>query len=434
MSGVTGIVKIEELRNRIIFTLSMIAIYRLGVHIPTPGVDGAALQKVFESMQGTIFGFFNLFSGGALERFSIFALGIMPYISSSIIMQLLTVVVPHFHELQKEGDQGRKKITQYTRYLTVILCLVQGSAIANQLQNYSNPPVVLEPGITFVIKTVITLMSGTLFLMWIGEQMSERGIGNGTSVLIFSGIAARIPSGVMSALSLYKTHELSLFKILLILLIIVATFFVIILFERAARRIPVQYAKRMVGQKVYGGQSTFIPLKVNVSGVIPPIFASSLIAFPATFAAFTHATWLQKIAGQLTPGALLYEVVFVGLIVFFAYFYTAVVFKTDDVSDGLKKNGGFIPGIRPGESTAQYLDYVLGRITLVGAIYIAGICVLPTLFTQTMKVPFYFGGTSVLILVGVALDTAAQIETFLLTRNYEGFLRHTRVKGRTVTS
>jgi preprotein translocase subunit SecY len=434
MSGVSGIVKIEELRNRILFTLAMVAVYRLGVHIPTPGVDGAALAKVFESMQGTIFGFFNLFSGGALERFSIFALGIMPYISASIIMQLLTVVVPQLHELQKEGDQGRKKITQYTRYLTVILCLIQGFGIATQLQNYSNPQVVLEPGFSFVAKTVVTLMSGTLFLMWIGEQMSERGIGNGTSVLIFSGIAARIPSGIMSALSLYKTNELSLFKIVLILAIIVGTFFCIILFERAARRIPVQYAKRMVGQKVYGGQTTFIPLKVNVSGVIPPIFASSLIAFPATFAAFTSAGWLQNLSQQLTPGALLYEVVFVGLIIFFAYFYTAVVFKTDDVSDGLKKNGGFIPGIRPGESTAQYLDYVLGRITLVGAIYIATICVLPTLFTQTMKVPFYFGGTSVLILVGVALDTAAQIETFLLTRNYEGFLRHTRVKGRAVAT
>lgn len=434
MSALAGIFKIEDLRKKIIFTLTMIAVYRLGVHIPTPGVDGQALQKVFESMQGTIFGFFNMFSGGALERFSIFALGIMPYISASIIMQLLTVVVPTLHELQKEGDQGRKKITQYTRYGTVLLCIVQGMGIATQLQNYTSPQVVLEPGMWFVIKTVTTLTAGTLFLMWIGEQMSERGIGNGTSVLIFSGIAASIPGAIANALSLYRSNELSLFKMALIAAVIVVTFFVIIFVERAARRIPVQYAKRVVGQKVYGGQTTFIPLKVNVSGVIPPIFASSLIAFPATFAVFFKAGFLQKIAQQLTPGALLYEVVFVGLIVFFAYFYTAVVFKTDDVADGLKKNGGFIPGIRPGESTAQYIDFVLGRITLGGAVYIAAICVLPTLFTQTMKVPFYFGGTSVLILVGVALDTAAQIETFLLSRNYEGFLKHTRIKGRAVTS
>jgi preprotein translocase subunit SecY len=431
MSGVAGLIKIEELRKRILFTLAMLAVYRLGVHIPTPGVDGAALKQVFESMQGTIFGFFNMFSGGALERFSIFALGIMPYISSSIIFQLLTVVVPYFHELQKEGEQGRKKITQYTRYGAVLLSIVQGTGIATQLQNYQNPSVVLNPGTNFIVMTVITLTAGTLFLMWIGEQLSERGIGNGTSVLIYAGIAAGIPKGIGSAFSLYRSGELSLFKIILILAIIVITFFAIIFVERGARRIPIQYAKRVIGRKVYGGQNTFLPLKVNVSGVIPPIFASSLLMFPATFAAFSNVAWLQKVTQQLTPGAMLYEILFVGLIIFFAYFYTAVVFKTDDVAENLKKNGGFIPGIRPGEATAQYIDYVLGRITLGGAVYIAAICVLPTIFTQTMKVPFYFGGTSVLILVGVALDTVAQIETFLLTRNYEGFMKHTRLKGRT---
>ncbi len=430
MSGIAGLIKIEELRKRIVFTIVMLAIYRLGVHIPTPGVDGAALKQVFESMQGTIFGFFNLFSGGALERFSVFALGIMPYISSSIIFQLLTVVVPYFHELQKEGEQGRKKITQYTRYGAVLLSIIQGTGIATQLQNYSNPSVVLNPGMTFVVMTVITLTAGTLFLMWIGEQMSERGIGNGTSVLIYAGIAARIPNGIGSAFSLYRSGELSFFKILLIVGIILVTFYAIIFVERGARRIPIQYAKRVIGRKVYGGQNTFLPLKVNVSGVIPPIFASSLLMFPATFAAFSHVTWLQKITQQLTPGAMLYEIAFVSLIIFFAYFYTAVVFKTDDVAENLKKNGGFVPGIRPGEATAQYIDYVLGRITLGGAIYIATICVLPTIFTQSLKVPFYFGGTSVLILVGVALDTVAQIETFLLTRNYEGFMKHTRLKGR----
>jgi preprotein translocase subunit SecY len=430
MSGVAGLFKIEELRKRIIFTLGMLAVYRLGVHIPTPGIDGQALKEVFETMQGTIFGFFNMFSGGALERFSIFALGIMPYISSSIIFQLLTVVVPHFAELQKEGEQGRKKITQYTRYGAVVLSVIQGTGIATQLQNYQNPTVVLNPGSNFVIMTVITLTAGTLFLMWLGEQMSERGIGNGTSMLIYAGIAAGIPGGFGNALSLYRSGELSFFKILLVLAIILLTFFAIIFVERGARRIPIQYAKRVIGRKVYGGQNTFLPLKVNVSGVIPPIFASSLLMFPATFAAFSHVQWLQSVTQQLTPGALLYEILFVSLIVFFAFFYTAVVFKTDDVAENLKKNGGFIPGIRPGEATAQYIDYVLGRITVGGAAYIATICVLPTVMTQSMKVPFYFGGTSVLILVGVALDTVAQIETFLLTRNYEGFMKHTRLKGR----
>jgi preprotein translocase subunit SecY len=434
MSGIEGLVKVKELRKRILFTLAMLAVYRVGVHIPTPGVDGAALQQVFASMQGTIFGWFNLFSGGALERFSIFALGVMPYISSSIIFQLLTVVWPYLHDLQKEGDQGRKKITQYTRYGTVLLCLIQGYGIATGLEHYNNPMVVTHPGLAFRLLTTITLAGGTIFLMWVGEQMSERGIGNGISLLIFAGIAARIPQGIGSTLSLYRSGELSFFKILIVLAVIVVTFFVIIFVERGARRIPIQYAKRIVGRKVYGGQNTHLPLKVNTSGVIPPIFASSLIMFPATFATFFPSEFMRKFTAQLQPGALLYEILFVGLIVFFCYFYTAVTFKTDDVSDNLKKYGGFIPGIRPGQPTAQYIDYVLSRITLGGAVYISAICVLPTLFTQTMKVPFYFGGTSVLILVGVALDTVAQIETFLLTRNYEGFMKHTRLKGRAAYS
>ncbi len=430
MSGIEGLVKVAELRKRILFTLLMLAVYRIGIHIPTPGVDGDALQQVFANMKGTIFGWFNLFSGGALERFSIFALGVMPYISSSIIFQLLTVVWPYLHDLQKEGEQGRRKITQYTRYGTVLLALVQGYGIAAGLEQYTNPPVVMDPGMGFRLLTMLTLMTGTLFLMWVGEQMSERGIGNGISLLIFAGIAARIPQGIGSTLSLYRSGELSFFKILLVLAVIVATFFVIIFVERGARRIPVQYAKRIVGRRVYGGQSSRIPLKVNTSGVIPPIFASSLIMFPATFATFFPHPFLQKVVSQLQPGALLYEVLFVGLIVFFCYFYTAVAFKTDDVAENLKKYGGFIPGIRPGQPTSQYIDHVLSRVTLGGAVYIAAICVLPTLFTQTVKVPFYFGGTSVLILVGVALDTVAQIETFLLSRNYDGFMKHTKVKGR----
>jgi len=433
MAGAEGIVKIPELRKRILFVLTTLAIYRIGVHVPTPGVDGAALEQVFANMKGTIFGWFNLFSGGALERFSIFALGVMPYISSSIIFQLLTVVVPHFHELQKEGDQGRKKITKYTRWGTVVLCFIQGFGIAKGLE-HTNPPVVLNPGLHFELFTVLTLTAGPLFLMWLGEQMSERGIGNGMSLIIFAGIAAGIPSGLGSTMALYRSGELSFLRLLLIGLVILATFFAIIFVERGARRIPVQYAKRIVGRKVYGGQNTHLPLKVNSSGVIPPIFASSLLMFPATIATVFPAGWMQSITSQLQPGGMLYDVLFVALIVFFAYFYTAVTFKTDDVSENLKKYGGFIPGIRPGQATAEYIDYVLSRVTLGGAVYISAICVLPSLLSQFLNVPFYFGGTSVLILVGVAMDTMAQIETFLLTRNYEGFMKHTRVRGRSAYS
>lgn len=430
MSGADGLVKIPELRKRILFTLAILAVYRIGIHIPTPGIDSVALQQVFANMKGTIFGWFNIFSGGALERFSILALGVMPYISSSIIFQLLTVVWPYLHDLQKEGEQGRKKITQYTRYGTVLLCLVQGYGIASGLEHYNNPAVVTDPGLAFRLMTTITLTAGTVFLMWLGEQVSERGIGNGISLIIYAGIAASIPGGLGSTFALYRSGELSFFKILMVLAVIVGTFFVIIFVERGARRIPIQYAKRIVGRKVYGGQNTNLPLKVNTSGVIPPIFASSLIMFPATVGTFFPSPAIQRFTSLLQPGGLLYNVLFVALIVFFAYFYTAVTFKTEDVSENLKKYGGFIPGIRPGQPTAQYIDYVLSRITLGGSVYIAAICVLPTFLTQTLKVPFYFGGTSVLILVGVALDTVAQIETFLLTRNYEGFMKHTRLKGR----
>lgn len=430
MAGTSGLVKIPELRKRILFSLGMLAIYRIGVHIPTPGVDGAALQLAFANMQGTLFNWFNLFSGGALERFSIFALGVMPYISSSIIFQLLTVAWPYLHELQKEGEQGRRKITQYTRYGTVVLCIVQGYAIATGLEVSMQPSVVLVPGFAFRALTTITLMGGTLFLMWVGEQISERGIGNGISLLIFAGIAARIPSGFTNAFSLYRTGELSLIKLFLLAALGVGTFFAIIFMERAARRIPVHYAKRVVGRTVYGGQSSHIPLKINTAGVIPPIFASSLIMFPATIANFLPGSRFKEWVSALAPGSMLYEVIFVGLIVFFAYFYTAVAFKTDDVAENLKKYGGYVPGVRPGQATIEYIDHILGRLTLVGAVYIAGICVLPTILTQGLKIPFYFGGTSLLILVGVALDTVAQIETFLLARNYDGFMRHARVLGR----
>jgi preprotein translocase subunit SecY len=430
MSGASGLVKIPELRKKIIFTVITMAVFRIGVHIPTPGVDGAALQAAFANMQGTIFGWFNLFSGGALERFSIFALGIMPYISASIIFQLLTVMVPYLAELQKEGEQGRKKITQYTRYATVLLCFVQGFGIATTLQAYSSPPVVLEPGFAFKLMTTITLTGGTMFLVWLGEQISERGIGNGTSLIIFAGIAARIPQGFTSGISLIRSGELSLGKTALVLALILATFFIIIFFEQASRRVPVHYAKRVVGRKIYGGQNTHIPLKLNTAGVIPPIFASSLLMFPATIGTFVAAGALQTVSTWLAPGGWLYEVLFVGLIIFFCYFYTAVVFKTEDVADNLKKYGGFVPGIRPGENTIRYIDYVLSRLTLVGAIYMSLICVIPTIMSQALKVPFYFGGTSVLILVGVALDTVAQVETFMISRNYDGFMKHARIKSR----
>jgi preprotein translocase subunit SecY len=434
MSGIQGIVKIVELRKRILFTLAVLVVYRFGVHVPIPGADGEALKQFFITNSNTIFGMFNMFSGGALERASVLALGVSPYISASIIFQLLTVVVPKLGELQKEGDQGRKKITQYTRYATFGLALVQGYALAGGMAAMgvqNGMPVVPHPGQSFQLLAALTLATGTVFVMWLGEQISERGIGNGISLLIFAGIAASIPSGVAQALSLYRSNELTLMKLALIAAIIVAVFYGIIFVERGSRRVPVQYAKRVVGRKVYGGQNTHIPLKVNTAGVIPPIFASSLIMFPATFATFfPNSTFLQNLTSQLTPGALLYEILFVGLIVFFAYFYTAIQFKTDDVSENLKKYGGFIPGIRPGQPTADYLDHVLSRLTLGGAIYIAAVCVLPVLFTQSMKVPFYFGGTSVLILVGVALDTVAQIETFLLQSNYEGFMKNTRIRGR----
>lgn len=430
MSGTEGLVKIPELRKRIILTLSLLAVYRIGIHVPTPGVDSAALTQFFQNAKGTIFSWFNLFSGGALERFSVFALGVMPYISSSIIFQLLTVVWPYLHDLQKEGEQGRKKINQYTRYGTVLLCLIQGYGIAAGLEQMTNPPVVLQPGVSFRLLTMLTVTAGSIFLMWLGEQITERGIGNGTSLIIFSGIAARIPSGFSNTMGLFRSGEISFFTLLLVGLIIVATFALIIFVERGQRRIPVQYAKRVVGRKVYGGQSTHLPLKINTSGVIPPIFASSLIMFPATIATFLNTEWMQRIRTSLQPGGMLYDVLYVGLIVFFCFFYTAVTFKSDDVAENMKKYGGFIPGIRPGKKTAEYIDHVLSRITLGGAIYISLICVLPSLLAERAKVPFFFGGTSVLILVGVALDTVAQIESYLLTRNYEGFVRGARIRGR----
>jgi len=433
MAEVLGMPK--ELTRRILFTLGMLAIYRVGVHIPVPGVNIVALQQFMENLRGTAFGLFNVFTGGAFEKFSILALGVMPYISSSIIMQLLTVSWPYLAELKKEGEAGNKKITQFTRYGTVLLCIVQGYAISTWLSSGSGGvQVVMNPGLGFTIMTIVTLTTGTIFLMWLGEQMTEKGIGNGISLLIFAGIVSGLPGSMATVFKLWRTGEMPIFKVALLFFVVLVVFYIIIFVERGNRRVPVQYAKRVVGRKVYGGQNTHIPLKVNTAGVIPPIFASSLIMFPSTIAQFFPNQYVKNFATWFQPGALIYNLLFVGGIMFFCFFYTAIVFKTDDVADNLKKYGGFIPGIRPGTATAEYIDYVLTRITTGGALYISLVCVLPTFLIDRLNVPpnvaGLFGGTSVLIMVGVALDTVAQIQTHMISKNYDSFKKHTRVKGR----
>jgi preprotein translocase subunit SecY len=425
--------KIPELRRRIFFTLAMLAVYRVGVHIPTPGIDRIALASFFDRVKDTIFGLFNLFSGGALEQFSVFSLGIMPYISASIILQLLTVVFPYLERLSKEGEAGRRKITQYTRYGTIVLSIVQGLMIAVGMEGTrgaGGEAIVLNPGWGFRIMTIITLTSGTAFIMWLGEQITERGIGNGISLIIFAGIVARLPSAITSTYQFISEGELGILIVLLVMAIIVATVAVVIFMERGQRRIPVQYAKRVVGRKMYGGQTSHLPLKINTAGVIPPIFASSILIFPATVAQFVQHPWAQVMAGYLAPGQWLHDVLYVGFIIFFCYFYTAVVFNPVDVSENMKKFGGYIPGIRPGQKTAEFIDRVLSRITLGGAIYISVVALLPTLLIQQFNVPFYFGGTALLIVVGVAMDTIAQVETHMITRNYEGFMKRGRLRGR----
>ncbi|GKT08321.1 protein translocase subunit SecY [Desulforhabdus sp. TSK] len=414
-------------------TLLLLAVYRIGAHIPTPGINNEALAAFFRAAQGTLLGLFDMFSGGALSQLSVFALGIMPYISASIILQLLTVVIPTLERLSKEGEAGRKKITQYTRYGTVVLAIIQGFGIAFGLEGMSGPGgemVVLFPGWGFRITTVITLTAGTAFIMWLGEQITEHGIGNGISLIIYAGIVAGLPNALINTLRLTKTGEMSIFLTLILLIFMVAVVGVIIFAERGQRRIPVQYAKRVVGRRIYGGQNTHIPLKINTAGVIPPIFASSIIMFPATVANFIHVPWVQSVAKSLTPGHWLYSVMYVAFIVFFCFFYTAIVFNPVDVADNMKKYGGFIPGIRPGRPTADYIDKVLSRITLGGAIYISAVCVLPTILIQRFNVPFYFGGTALLIVIGVAMDTLGQIEAHMLSRHYEGFLKQGRVRGR----
>ena len=433
--GFQNVFKIPELKKRILFTLALLIVYRVGVHVPVPGIDAVALASFFKAAEGTIFGIFNMFSGGAFERLSVFALGIMPYISASIILQLLTVVIPHLEQLKKEGEQGRKKITQYTRYGTVVLSIIQGFGISVGLESMSSPggsPVVLMPGWAFRLMTVITLTAGTAFIMWLGEQITERGIGNGISLIIFAGIVCRLPAASVNTVRLLSTGEMGIFAVLILVVLMIAVIALIIFVEQGQRRIPVQYAKRVVGRRMYGGQSTHLPLKINTSGVIPPIFASSIIMFPATIGSFVEVEWIQTITNAIRPGNLVYELLFVGFIFFFCYFYTAVTFNPVDVADNMKKAGGYIPGIRPGKRTADYIDKVLTRITLGGAIYVSAVCVLPSILITKFNVPFYFGGTALLIVVGVAIDTVAQMESHMLSRHYEGFLKKGggKMKGR----
>ena len=410
----------------------LLFVYRVGVHVPTPGINADELAKLFSNFSksgGGIVDMFNMFSGGALERLSVFALGIMPYISASIILQLMTVVVPFLEQLKKEGEQGQKKITQYTRYGTVVLSIIQGFGISVGLEAMK---VVQVPGWPFRIMTVLTLTAGTAFIMWLGEQITERGIGNGISLIIFAGIVARMPNAILSTVRLMIDGTMGIFAVILLLAFMISIIAFIIFMEQAQRRIPVEYAKRVVGRKVYGGQSSHLPLKINIAGVIPPIFASSIIMFPTTVVSFFPGIPIMETIKELMrPGSTLYELIFIGFIIFFCYFYTAITFNPTEVAENLKKNGGFIPGIRPGKRTADFIDKVLTRLTLVGAIYVSAICVLPSILITKANVPFYFGGTALLIVVGVAIDTVAQMESHLHVRNYEGFLKGgQRFKGR----
>lgn len=429
----------EELRKRIVFTILILVVYRFGVHVPVPGVDGAQVVAFFQSKSAGIFGLFNTFTGGALERFSIFALGIMPYISASIIFQLLQAAVPALEALKKEGDQGRKKINQYTRYATVVLAVVQGYALANWLarENQNGIPLVntpvFGPFMTFHLVTIVTLTAGTCFIMWLGEQINERGIGNGSSMIIFSGICASIPSGAVRLFQLVENNELSGFIALLLVAFMVLVVAAIVFIEAGQRRIPIHYSQRAPTQTGMGQQLTsHLPLKLNFSNVIPPIFASSLLMFPATMAQFINTPWMQNLQQALQMTSPVYMILFVALIVFFSFFYTEIVFKPDDVADNLKKYGGFIPGIRAGKSTSEYIQRILDRLTVGGCIYLSAICILPTLLVQNLNTPFYFGGTSLLILVGVAMDTSQQIQSHLLTSKYEGMMKGAKIKGRRV--
>lgn len=457
LESIRNIFSIPDLRKRIIFTLLILAVYRVGWQVPNPGISGAALQEFWEQQRGTILGFVDLFSGRNMSKMTIFALGIMPYISASIILQLLQVVWPYLERLSKEGELGRKKITQYTRYGTIIICSIQASAIALWLQAQSSPSgvaIVPNPGPGFIFLTVLTLTTGTVFVMWLGEQISERGIGNGISLIIFAGIVVNYPRDFQNVLAGLKTGSMTPLRLIFLLVLMLGVIAGIVFVERGQRRIPVSYAKRVVGRKVYGGQSTHLPLRVNTGGVIPIIFAASVITIPATIAGFVKHPIFQQIAQQFGLGMPLYNLLYIAAIVFFTFFYVSIIFNPSDVADNLRKYGGFIPGIRPGKNTSDFIDNVLSRITLVGAIYLAAVAIMPEFmitgfkvhtlplvgdfleanlpqwFTQGLNIQFYFGGTSILIVVGVAMDTMQQIEAQLIMRHYDGFMRRGRIRGR----
>jgi preprotein translocase subunit SecY len=427
----SALAKADELKKRIWFTLGALLIFRLGTYIPLPGINPEAWDQIFQAQAGGILGMFNMFAGGGIQRMAIFALNIMPYISASIIIQLMTTVVPELERLKKEGEQGRKTMNQYTRYLTVVLAAFQSYGIAIGLEGSTN--VVTQPGPMFIISTVITLTGGTVFLMWLGEQVTARGIGNGTSLIIMSGIVARLPAAIAETLELGRQGAISGFLIIAIIVMVVAVIAFIVFMERAQRRLLIQYPKRQVGNRMFEGQSSHLPLKLNTSGVIPPIFASSLLLLPATVANFNAGggpDWFITITSQLGHGRPLFLLLYIGLIVFFAFFYTAVVFNPTETADNLKKHGGFIPGIRPGERTAEYIDYVLSRITCIGAFYLALVCLLPEILTYYQPGLFYFGGTSLLIVVNVTMDTVAQIQGYLLAHQYEGLIKRSKLRGR----
>jgi preprotein translocase subunit SecY len=459
MDSLKNIFQVSELRNRVLFTLGLLGVYRLGHHVTIPGVNRAAIDELARQAQNTMFGLYDMFTGGGISKMTIFALGVMPYISASIILQLLTVVWPYLERLSHEGELGRRKITQYTRYGTICLSIVQAAAIALFLERQTNIagglPLVYHGGWGFRLMTILTLTTGSALVMWIGEQITERGIGNGMSLIIFAGIVVGLPRAVLTTFDQLRTGQMGIIRLLLLVVMMVVVIAAIIFMERGQRRVTVQYAKRLVGRRMYGGTSTHIPLKVNTGGVIPVIFASSLLAFPATIAGvFSNGGWVQKLVTQLAYGMPLYNLLYVTGIIFFAYFYTAIIFNPDDVAENMRKYGGFVPGIRPGKRTAEYIDTILTRITLVGAVYLALIAILPEFlitgfkvapipfigerldavlpewFTQGMNVTFYFGGTSLLIIVGVAMDTVQQVESQLIMRHYDGFMKKTRIRGR----
>jgi preprotein translocase subunit SecY len=434
VDSIKSIFRIPELKRRILFTMGLLIVYRLGSHVPTPGIDGEALRGFFDQNRGTLFGLYDMFVGGALSQASVFSLGIMPYISASIILQLFGAVIPYFEKLQKEGEEGRRKITQYTRYGTVLLSFIQGYGIALYLESTVSPsgvPVVPVAGWGFRLLTILTLTTGTIFVMWLGEQITERGIGNGISLIIFIGIVADYPGYVLNSIRALRTGEMAPFLLGVVVIVMVFVIAAVVLITQGQRRIPVQYAKRIVGRKVYGGQSTHIPLRVNTAGVIPIIFAQSIIMFPATLATYFRGNqFMEGLSAMLTSGAPLHTVLYVTAIVFFSYFYTAIVFNPADLADNMKKYGGFVPGIRPGKRTAEYIDRILTRITLPGGLFLAAIAILPTFMIRQLNVPFYFGGTGLLIVVGVALDTLQQIESHLLMRHYEGFMKTGKIRAR----